>query len=598
MKLRAKFLLSLVVLIAALTSTSLLVVRRTFQRQVRAALANDLRSSAQTFSILQEDHKELLIGSAQLVADAPSLHAMMTSNDPKTVQDASADFVPATRSDIFLITDPQGRVMALHMTGPRPSITVAEEWAKHLDLQGRRQQWCFLAGHLYHIFTEPMYFGTPAPARLLGFLTVGYKVSDSLVQKIADSSDSEVIFFFGNTVAATTLSSEPLSRCRRYAPLLSAGEDWRSPSEIFLGNERYLATSIRLGDGPAPITLVVLKSFEKADYALAGVNQLLLLVGVGATGLGCLLIFGITKKFGRPLEELLAGVRALSHQDFAYPLNIPSEDEFVELTAAFDTMRTSLVSAQKQLLQAQQLATIGRTASSLSHDLRHRLTAILANSEFLVDEKDSARREHWYEGIRFAVRQMTELLDSLLEFARSPYTLNCRFSDLGDLLKDAIREIRLYPQFSGITVTLVAPEPIKAWFDAKRLHRVFFNLVFNACEVVPKDSGEVEMTVTRLVSNVEIRITDNGPGVPSAIRGSLFQPFVSSGKNKGTGLGLAIAQKCCQDHGGRVELEETVSGRTTFKVILPLAGYQDEARSPWESAEVFAKGDPIEECFI
>jgi signal transduction histidine kinase len=79
------------------------------------------------------------------------------------------------------------------------------------------------------------------------------------------------------------------------------------------------------------------------------------------------------------------GVRALAHQNFDYPVVTHEGDEFGELTRAFDHMRKSLMAAQQRLLQAEQLATIGRMASSLSYDLRHRLTAILANSEFLVE---------------------------------------------------------------------------------------------------------------------------------------------------------------------------------------------------------------------
>lgn len=609
MKLRAKFLLSLVLVVAVLTSTTLLVVRRAFQHQVSQALANDLRSSAQTFSILQHDRKELLMRSAQLVADAPSLHAMMTSNDPQTIQDASSELVSAAHSDLFLISGRHGRLMALRMSRREPDRRDAEEWVRHLQLAADQEQWLFAEGRLYQTFTKPMYSGTPVPAHLLGFVTVGYEVSDSVVQKVANSSGTEVIFVFGHRVVATTLSEVALSNCFRTVssdPNVSKGaqrssllalEGVQKTVQFSVGGERHLATSIRLGSEPVLVTLIVLKSFNEADQVLARVNRILLLVGVTVTGMGCLLIFGISKKFGRPLEELLGGVRALSHQDFGYPLKIRTSDEFGELTAAFETMRGSLVLAQKQLLQAQQLATIGQTAGSLSHDLRHRLTLILANSEFLVDEKSGPRREQLYQGIRFAVRQMTELLDSLLEFARSPHSLNCKFVDLQDLVQESVREIRLYPQFSRITVTVSSSGPVKAWFDGKRLHRAFFNVLFNACEAVSPETGEVEILLQRVHTKVEVRITDNGPGISSQIRDRLFKPFVSSGKNKGTGLGLAIVQKCCQDHGGEVELEASAAGQTTFKLVLPLAGIEEGPSENSDGSEILStQGNRSEMC--
>jgi len=547
LKLRAKFLGSLIVVVAVLTTATLLVVRRAFQKQVRTALTNDLRSSAQTFSIFQQDRKELLLRSARLVADTPTLLAMMTSNDAQTIQDASSNLVSAAHSDLFLISGPHGRVMALHMRRPEPQRRDLEDLSQRLDFETDQERWLLIAGRLYQTYTKAMYLGgTPIPNHLLGFVTVGYEVNDCVVKTVAKGSDTEVIFAFGNQVAATTLSSTALSRCLRsvpsehgalqnleFAPVLHL-KGTEGPTEFSLLCDRYLVTSMRLSEGPEPVALIVLKSFNEADQVLARVNRILLLVGISVTGMGCLLMFGISKKFGRPLEELLAGVRALAHQDFEYPLMIRASDELGELTAAFETMRASLVAAQRELLQAQQLATIGQTAGSLSHDLRHRLTLILANSEFLVDENNCSRREQLYQAIRFAVRQMTELLDSLLEFARSPHSLNCKFVSLQDLLQETVQEIRLYPQFSQIKVTVFSSEPIKAWLDGKRLHRAFFNLLLNACEAVSQETGKIEIHVHRVQTKAEVRITDNGLGIPAQIRDRLFRPFVSSGKNKGT----------------------------------------------------------------
>lgn len=133
----------------------------------------------------------------------------------------------------------------------------------------------------------------------------------------------------------------------------------------------------------------------------------------------------------------------------------------------------------------------------------------------------------------------------------------------------------LYPKFQRVRVTVHCPEPVEGWFDGKRLRRAFFNLLYNACEVVPSETGAIEIDIRRAYMKTEVRVTDNGPGVPEEIRRSLFDPFVSSGKNKGTGLGLAIVLKNCRDHGGDVELEESIPGRTTFKVVLPLSNFED-----------------------
>jgi len=103
------------------------------------------------------------------------------------------------------------------------------------------------------------------------------------------------------------------------------------------------------------------------------------------------------------------------------------------------------------------------------------------------------------------------------------------------------------------------------------MERVFYNLMLNACEAVPADKGQIVVEVLGVPSAVEIRVADNGHGIPAAIRSRLFEPFVSEGKENGTGLGLTVVQKIVQDHGGEVVVEKTSEEGTVFKLQMPLA---------------------------
>ena len=103
----------------------------------------------------------------------------------------------------------------------------------------------------------------------------------------------------------------------------------------------------------------------------------------------------------------------------------------------------------------------------------------------------------------------------------------------------------------------------------QKLERALLNLAVNACEAAPNREGKIAFDILATSESFEIRVSDNGPGIPAAIRSNLFDPFVSAGKPNGTGLGLAIVSKIVADHGGSIRVESTSETGTTFLVKLP-----------------------------
>src|SRR5262249_39921153 len=153
--------------------------------------------------------------------------------------------------------------------------------------------------------------------------------------------------------------------------------------------------------GSPEVRLLVLKSYDQATAYLRQINRLLLALGLVAVLVGSGLVFLISRTFTRPLESLLSGVSALERGDFTYRLDTRGGDEIAHLARAFDSMRESLARTQQSLLEAERLATIGRMASSISHDLRHSLAAIVANAEFLCESHLSpGQREELYQEVR------------------------------------------------------------------------------------------------------------------------------------------------------------------------------------------------------
>jgi signal transduction histidine kinase len=570
-RLRTKFLLSMVVVSAALTFTTLLVVRHTVQQEVRVGIQRDLENSVSAFHNFQKQREVTLERSAALLADLPNVRALMTTRDPATIQDASRDLWQLAGSDLLLLADSSGKVMALQATPQEITVRQAQDFFPKVVSRDETRHWWYVEGHLYEVFLQDIYFGPASGHQVLGYLLLGYEIDDRVARDLSRVAASEVAFRYGDSIVRSTLKPAQESELLRVAPRTAAGGPPQG-DQIRLGEERFLATSVDLPTPGAPaLNLWVLKSFDQATAFLRSLNELLLALGLTAVMAGSLLVFLISHTFTRPLENLVAGVRALEQGDYAYPLQVQGGDEVAEVTGTFDRMRKNLQKTQRELLDAERLATIGRMASSISHDLRHSLAAVVANAEFLCESNlTPGQREDLYDEIRIAVNQMTELIESLLEFSRTRESLRPTYGDVRSAVDRAVQGVKAHPEFQRIRIRISGEGSTEGWFDFKKLERALLNLLLNACEVVPAESGKIDIGLRRKGESLEIRIADNGPGIADAVRDRLFEPFVSHGKENGTGMGLTVVQKILQDHGGDVVVEQTSASGTTFRVKIPL----------------------------
>jgi signal transduction histidine kinase len=568
-RLRTRFLLSMLLITAGLTAMSLLVVRHSVQRHVREGIVQDLRNSVTTFQNFQHDREIMLTRSAELVADLPITRAIMTAHDPATIQDASTDVWQLTGSDLLVLANRNGSVVALHTKSPGFTREAAQQYFQQSLNDEDSSHWWFGDHHLYQTFVQPVYFGSKTQGPLLGFLIIGYEIDDRLAREVSKVSASQVAFSYGDEIVATTLTESQSQSPGVRA--LAAGAPQSDPRSVEVGNENFVATSLDLSGQQTPaVLLTVLGSYDQAAKFLDNLNRLLLLLGLTAVLIGSGLVFLISHTFTRPLASLVEGVRALEHGDFHHPLDPRGSDEVAELTSAFDRMRSSLLKTQQALLESEQLATIGRMASSISHDLRHSLAAIVANSEFLCDGRlTGAQREELYQEVRIGVNQMTDLIDSLLEFARTRESLSPSYASISETVHRAMQAVRLHPRHQGTLIQVDSNSQGLAWFDPRKLERALYNLLLNACEAAPIVDGRVLVTIGRSGSSMTIAVSDNGPGIAEPIREKLFHPFVSYGKENGTGLGLTVVQKIVQDHGGKVLMERTADARTVFRITIP-----------------------------
>ena len=429
------------------------------------------------------------------------------------------------------------------------------------------QQWWLAAGHLFEVFLVPIYLGPKSSNSILGTVAVGYEINTTVAQEVARLAAGQVAVVCSGKEVVSTIDSSKVDQLKQ---ALGVHNDSLWPRDVNLGDESLVVDALALNDASPPVTMFVMKSYDDAARFLGHFRRLLLGVGLGAVLIGSLLVYVIASTFTRPLERLVDGVRALGKGDYAFPLGVGIDGEVGEVTQAFAGMRDSLRHAQQRLLHSERLATIGTMASSISHDLRHPLTAVLANAEFLAERDLSPRqREELYLEIRVAVHGLTDLIDSLLELSRPAKSLNPTESVIEHSVSRAIELIQTHHEFQRIALTIASSELHYAMCDSRKMERVFYNLLLNSCQSVQSKDGHVSVTVENSGNRIEIRVIDDGSGLDSSIRDKVFQPFVSHGKENGTGLGLTIAQKIVQDHSGQLQVEQSVPGRTVMRITLP-----------------------------
>jgi signal transduction histidine kinase len=582
-RLRTKFLLSLLLIIAALTGGTLLIVQHTVEKHFRSQIQGDLETSLTTFQQFQRERERALTHTAALLAGLPSLKAMMTTQDPLTIQDASQNIWQLADCSLLLLADRSGRVVALHTTEPGPDKAAAQQFVTQALQSGETKTWWYSGGHLYEVSLQPVYFGAAENDTPLGVAVLGFEIDKQLAAEVAQITSTQVAFGHNGQIVAATLAAGQASALQSFLASLSpvsAG----NIRQVKLAGELFLSSAVELPPRSSqPVTLVLLKSYDQATRFVNTLNRLLVVLGLLAVVAGSLLVYLVSDTFTRPLGSLVGSVHALERGDYDYPLETSGKDEAAELARAFDRMRRNLQATQRQLIEAEQLATIGRMASSISHDLRHPLTAVLANAELLATQSmDSRQREELYQEIRDAVDHLTELVDSLLELSRAREHLRLVTAPIQEVIERSAHSVAMDPFYSSVRISVTCTGSGVATFDPRRLERVFQNLLLNACQAVPRPGGEVRVEIRMMPDGLEIRISDNGPGIPPAIRETLFQPFVSSGKENGTGLGLTVAQKILQDHGGDIVVESSGTAQTVFRIFLPsdFQALQQETAAP------------------
>ncbi|HKV48909.1 MAG TPA: ATP-binding protein [Candidatus Acidoferrales bacterium] len=583
-RLRTKFLLSLLAVSAMLTAGTLIVVSNVVRMRMRDNLRTDLRASVNTFEIFQKQRDEAFTSSSQLLANLPNVKALMMT-DAATIQDASAETYRRSGADLLVMADRTGQVAGLRNSDSSLTREEAQRLLRGSLQHGAAHDWWYGGNHLYQVWIQKI--STGPNESTIGFLILGERIDNQAAKDFSTIASGDVAFFQNDVPVAGTVEGLNGPSVLRQ---VSAGSN--KAAEIQIGKEHYVGAALSLSDNP-PVTLVVFKSFDKATAFLSRLNRVLIALGVLSLLVGSLIVFLISDTFTRPLSNLVLGVRALESGDYEYPLNVAQGDEVAEVTTAFDRMRTTLQKNQEdqkdlegRLRQAHKMEAIGRLAGGVAHDFNNLLTIIGGNSDLLLDRAggdDFHRR--CVEQIQKAARRAVSMTRQLLAFSRMQ-VLQPQVLDLNSIIGDMGK---MLPRLIGEHIEYVfSPEPklpaVKA--DPGQIEQVLMNLAVNARDAMPNGGTLTVQTENIAMSEAEaakrppmtsgnyvrLSVTDTGHGMDEKTKAHIFEPFFTTKEvGKGTGLGLATVYGVVKQSGGFIWVESVPDQGATFEIYLPLA---------------------------
>jgi len=309
---------------------------------------------------------------------------------------------------------------------------------------------------------------------------------------------------------------------------------------------------------------------------------MLILIGLVGLAVGVSGAALLGRRIARPIRRLAAGTIRVSRGDFFHKIPVESKDEIGDLARSFNEMSAQLLRAQRQMeeankrmVQAEKLASIGRLAATIAHEIRNPLTSVKLNIQkvFLTEALNETEREHLQisqEGIGHIERFIKELLN----FTRaSELNLN-RFS-MEQIIEESIKLVRdACPDKTIALERDYEPNLPEVLADGDKLRQVISNVLRNAYEAVGGEGiVRVRMSGTAVDGRPFIRVTisDNGPGIPGKDRENIFEPFFTT-KSSGVGLGLAIARKVLEQHGGAIRVVNGGGRGAAFEILLPVKG--------------------------
>jgi two-component system NtrC family sensor kinase len=312
----------------------------------------------------------------------------------------------------------------------------------------------------------------------------------------------------------------------------------------------------------------------------------------------------VWREVGQPIEALKNGTEHLSQGNLGYQIEVRSSDEVGDLAHSFNSMSLQLRAANEEIatwaktledrvaektrelksahdhmLHAEKMASMGKMAAVVAHEVNNPLSGILTYAKLLRKWVGSGQSEHerheeameCLDLIAAESRRCGDLIRNLLSLSRTA-PMNLQSTELHDVIDRCLLLVRQQLELNGIEVQQKrAPDLPLVSCDPAQIEQVLLALIMNAIDAMPRGGNLwLETQLSPDETEIQIRVRDDGAGIARDLLPQIFEPFMTTKENgRGVGLGLAISRGIVERHNGHIEVQSELGRGTTFTVTLP-----------------------------
>jgi len=375
-------------------------------------------------------------------------------------------------------------------------------------------------------------------------------------------------------------------------------EGRRFVGEAFVVNAWYIAAYEPIRDISDNIVGILYVGVLKQPFDDILWKTLVTFLGIAFGGiiLVILLSVQVAKKFSRPLTELEQIAKRIADGEYEHEITVRAPLEIEHLAGSLNQMAKVLAIEKReleewtntlekkvqeraeeikrihsQLFRSEKLASLGKLAAGVAHEINNPLTGILTNSSLLLEDlqSDDPRREDVDIIVKETIR-CREIVKRLLDFAKQTKPLK-KLTNVNALIENIILLVRNQATFRNISIEKqLVPQLPEILADTDQIQQVFINIVLNAAEAMVKGGSlTIETGLSSTGEFVEVNFSDTGPGIPEQNRERIFDPFFTT-KEQGTGLGLSISYGIIEQHSGTISVDSIMGKGSTFTISLPI----------------------------